>query len=342
MRPLFDTKGVPAVSAVINNAIGTSGYMTYTQLQELQTSGWEIAGHTMTHPDLRDKNEAELRTELGTSRQILADSGLVVKNLVYPSHYSNELVRRIAREYYRSARGGNQGLNPPVLDMYRLASVHSDPFSGAAEFETYVDQAAAQGGWVIFYLHATDSADSVIIGTVINYIKNKDIPIVTIDQALDLIENVYDGGDNAGISEGGIRGKLFADSLSSPAGCLTLQETTLDVRNSLYHQISLSSNTYQQTLNLGVVANTVGGYIALNSKYDYSYLFTPSSTGSAGINFRQDGSLEFWGNSGLTSGTDFLPTKHMTISNIGNITVSSHISQSGLPHLFLGCVCKVI
>ena len=80
--------------------------------------------------------------------------GVSVRNVVYPKNMSNELVRTIARKYYRSGRGGAYAVNTPDTDPYYLKSYsikHDLP-----GMERSIDRAYAGRSWIIFYQHEID------------------------------------------------------------------------------------------------------------------------------------------------------------------------------------------
>ncbi len=98
--------------------------------------------------------------------------------------------------------------------------------------------------------------------------------------------------------------------------------TSLDVYSSSFRQMTVrGGNNASQVLNFGTVANTVGSYISNNSYYHSSFNFTPGYTASSGMMFRQDGSIEFFADTGLTSDVDYNPSERMYISNTGNVGI---------------------
>jgi peptidoglycan/xylan/chitin deacetylase (PgdA/CDA1 family) len=50
--PLLAAAGMVATVYVISDRVGTAGYMTLAQLQELHAAGWDIANHTSDHTEL--------------------------------------------------------------------------------------------------------------------------------------------------------------------------------------------------------------------------------------------------------------------------------------------------
>lgn len=67
------------------------------EARELAALGMEVAAHTLTHPDLRSLDDAELRRQLTEPREELTDLlGAPVTTLAYPYGLSDERVRAAA------------------------------------------------------------------------------------------------------------------------------------------------------------------------------------------------------------------------------------------------------
>ncbi len=209
MKPVFDAQGEVACSALVTNFMNQAGNLTTAQALELQTAGWEILSHTVTHPDLTGLTEAELHTELGGSKTILEGLGFTVRNFVCPGGLDNVLVRRIERTYYRSARGGGIGVNQRMVETFHLVSRLADDHTLLTTYQSNVDTAETNERWLIFYIHDTDANDATTIGSLIDYIQGKGISIVTVNQALNLIGNYNDTGEGFALGEQGFRGKAY-------------------------------------------------------------------------------------------------------------------------------------
>jgi len=198
MKPVFDAQGEVACSAIITTKPGTGSYMTWNQIEELQAAGWEILGHTKTHVDLTTSSDAELIDELGGAKEDLEARGFIIKNFVNPYHATNENVRSFIKRYYRGARSrfiaDDHGINEPIIHTYKLFTASGTTLT-EEEMKDYIDEAEAENGWILFMLHQTDATLATKVGNVIDYIQGKGISIVTMDQALDLKENVFEMGD---------------------------------------------------------------------------------------------------------------------------------------------------
>jgi len=255
MKPVFDAQGEVACSAIWTDKIEGVGFLTAAQLLELQSAGWETLSHSKTHPHLTALSEAEIRGELEDSKNALEALGLTVNNFAYPFNQSNEIVRRITREYYRAARSGwadlAEAVNSSILNTYALYSVCADDHTTLATYETYVDSAESGNRWIIFYLHSTDADDVAMMNELIDYIQAKNISIVTMNQALDLIGNMIDIGDNFAVGEKGMRA-------TSP----TLVTPVLGVASAT--SLTVSSFVYREKLE-------GGGGLAQNEYIDSSF-----------------------------------------------------------------------
>src|SRR3990172_843649 len=94
-REIFKKQGVAASFAVVTDWINKKNYMTVSQLLELQSDGFEIMSHTVSHPDLNSLDAREIESELSVSKATLEGWGLRVNNLVYPYNKNSSLVREL-------------------------------------------------------------------------------------------------------------------------------------------------------------------------------------------------------------------------------------------------------
>jgi peptidoglycan/xylan/chitin deacetylase (PgdA/CDA1 family) len=153
-RGIFAEQGAVACSAITTDWINRPGYLTTEQIIGLRDAGWEIMSHTASHPKLTSLNEEQIDGEFARSKAVLAGMGVPVRNVVYPKNMNNELVRTIARKYYRSGRGGAYAVNTPDTDPYYLKSYSIK--HDLARMERSIDRAYAGRSWIIFYQHEID------------------------------------------------------------------------------------------------------------------------------------------------------------------------------------------
>ena len=159
-KKIFADQGAVACSAVTTDLISTPYHMTPGQIIALQDAGWEIMGHTVSHPNLNSLTTAQLEDELSRSKTLLENMGLTINSIVYPFNKNNEAVRSVVSKYYRSGRGGTNSFNAGDLDPYFLKSFtlkHELPL-----MEGYIDRAYQDKSWLILYTHEIDAKVKVM------------------------------------------------------------------------------------------------------------------------------------------------------------------------------------
>jgi peptidoglycan/xylan/chitin deacetylase (PgdA/CDA1 family) len=116
--------------------------MTWTQLRALAAEGFDVGGHTRTHPILSQIPPEQLQAELeGCKEQIEQRLGLPVRHFAYPNgwkeDYTPKVVEAVSRAGYRSAvtieAGGNTASTPP----FELRRIGADT-EGLAHFAQLV------------------------------------------------------------------------------------------------------------------------------------------------------------------------------------------------------------
>ncbi len=100
--------------------------MTWDELRLLRDAGWEIASHTHSHPKLTEVGDAELRTELVTSREICSrELGGDCRAIAYPYGFVDDRVARASRG--GRLRGGGDpspgSAGSPALAQVRGVSI---------------------------------------------------------------------------------------------------------------------------------------------------------------------------------------------------------------------------
>jgi peptidoglycan/xylan/chitin deacetylase (PgdA/CDA1 family) len=129
-RPMLDRLGWPGV---LNLEIAhlDSGELTPEQVAELVDSGWELASHTFTHPDLTETG-VDLAREIADSRAYLQDRfGVPVDFFCYPSGaYDAAVVSAVRRAGYLGATTTTEGLAAPGRP-YELKRIRVEPDDGA-------------------------------------------------------------------------------------------------------------------------------------------------------------------------------------------------------------------
>jgi peptidoglycan/xylan/chitin deacetylase (PgdA/CDA1 family) len=110
-EPILDKYGFKATFFEVCDWI-EAGYhdkdisITWQQIAALQQDGMDIESHTMTHPDLNHKSQADLNYEVGQSKQCLENHGFSPTIFAYPNGEGSDnpkVVNTVAK-YYDLAR----------------------------------------------------------------------------------------------------------------------------------------------------------------------------------------------------------------------------------------------
>jgi peptidoglycan/xylan/chitin deacetylase (PgdA/CDA1 family) len=130
--------------------IGTDGIL------ELHRSGHEIACHTFSHKRALELDAAAMAAEIETNRRYFCslDPSIKLENFAYP--YGQGSVSRKAQlgSMFRSSRAILPGVNHGTIDLQFLrASPLIGRYIDRDGIERAFDEAAATGGWLIFYGH---------------------------------------------------------------------------------------------------------------------------------------------------------------------------------------------
>lgn len=161
--PILASHGMQGTFFVSTGFLGSSGYMTWSQVSSLAAAGNEIGGHTLDHPDLTTLTGAQARQEICADRNALFQHGLGATDFAYPDGAFNPGVESIAQECgYNSARttswyGSGCG-NPctdaiPPRDPYATTIVAFGGSQTVAAIENNIMAAEAHGGWAQIVIH---------------------------------------------------------------------------------------------------------------------------------------------------------------------------------------------
>ncbi|WP_427018618.1 polysaccharide deacetylase family protein [Pseudarthrobacter sp. P1] len=181
----MNSKGLKGTFFTPSGYLNAPQYMTTAQALALQTAGNEIAGHTVTHPDLAQMGADEIKRQICNDRVNLANMGFRVTNFAYPFASSTAAVQQtVAACGYNSARGlGDlkskaaptltdlaEPLPVPAADlMFTKAPDEVDNTWSLADMQAVVTQAEPAGGWVQLTFHHFDSTTDPLTVTTANF-----------------------------------------------------------------------------------------------------------------------------------------------------------------------------
>ena len=190
------TKNVGTISP------GGAGYAPWSELERLKRDyPVDLINHTHNHEVLTTLSEQQLHDDFKTSTEILKSRGHTHDILVYPLGAENPLVRRVAREYFRSGIFTDGGYNVPPLEMFKVKRVSlmssDEPMEDLSVYKKHIDDTIAANGWLIFMTHSQFTFfDQAKVRALIEYANTKSIEWVHAKEGLDRIGNLIDIGDN--------------------------------------------------------------------------------------------------------------------------------------------------
>ncbi|MFD8523294.1 polysaccharide deacetylase family protein [Streptomyces capillispiralis] len=119
---------------------GLDTMLDWGQVRELADGGFEIGGHSHSHPQLDQLDDGTLRSELILCKEIVSDQlGTVPASFAYPYGYSSRRVREAVRETgYAQALAVGNGLARRAQGPYALRRVTVRRSTDTAEFERLV------------------------------------------------------------------------------------------------------------------------------------------------------------------------------------------------------------
>jgi peptidoglycan/xylan/chitin deacetylase (PgdA/CDA1 family) len=131
--PILKKYSNKATFFVFTGAIGKPHYLSWTELEEMVSSGNDVGSHSMTHPFLTQvADENKLRSEIADSKKIIEDRlGIIVDVFAYPfGQYNDEIVSLVKDAGYKAARGAARGIYHKREDLYKLRTIiSSDDFN---------------------------------------------------------------------------------------------------------------------------------------------------------------------------------------------------------------------
>lgn len=203
-KPIADSKGIKVTLGIVTDWVGTSGKLTVDQLHQLQNEGFEIASHSKTHVELKIQTISMIDAELKLSQDWLKANGFNgYKYFVYPFGNTDVNVKNAVRKYYDYAFDNSLNYNTMPIDNFRVQRVDAD-YATLSALQTSLDNAISDNGWLVLLSHTyrpdgdINSAATFSIAKMtqfIDYIQSKNVPIMTVSEALKYKGNIISAGE---------------------------------------------------------------------------------------------------------------------------------------------------
>jgi peptidoglycan/xylan/chitin deacetylase (PgdA/CDA1 family) len=198
-RPILDAAGYKGTFYIITGYFGKPAYVSKDQVLSLQADGQEIGAHTRHHPQLATiTDEAQLQSEILGSKQDLLAMGIKdVSTFAFPEGSFSPQAEQVVKDSgFLGARTTNPLLNDKNTDHYLLLRQRVEADTPWSDVKAAIDQATAQKKWLIIVFHRIDENGSVqstrheMLQQIVDYVKQKNIPVVTNEQGLKIIGNI--------------------------------------------------------------------------------------------------------------------------------------------------------
>ena len=138
--PHLRSRSWPGVLNLTVKNLTVSGGLSPFKVRTLIAAGWELASHTLTHPDLPSLGDAALAREVGDSRRVLRSRfGVPVDFFCYPAgRYDARVIRAVRRAGYLGATTTVEGLARPD-EPYELRRIRVSGGDGLDDFARKLD-----------------------------------------------------------------------------------------------------------------------------------------------------------------------------------------------------------
>jgi len=121
--------GWPGVLNLWTGRLGARGGLTTAQVRTLLAQGWELASHSLTHPDLTKVGATRLAREVSGSRSMLRRLfGVAVNFFCYPYGRTDAAATAaVRRAGYTGATTAHHGVAGPHTDRFALPRIGVGP-----------------------------------------------------------------------------------------------------------------------------------------------------------------------------------------------------------------------
>lgn len=193
--PVLQQYGMKGVLYANTGYHGKPGYMTWTQVQDIQNSyGWEVGGHSVTHPLMTEISAAQLETEVRQSYQDLVANGINPVSFATPfGDYNNNVVAQIAK-YYEAHRPfhDRQYSNDEPWNRYMIYLKSVEKSTTTAQVKTWIQEAKQNKSWLVLVFHsvvngaAQDEYDTPVaqLHEIAQYVQSNNMRVATVRDML--------------------------------------------------------------------------------------------------------------------------------------------------------------
>lgn len=181
--------GVRGTLYVCSAAIGATGNLTLSELQEMYADGWAIANHTNVHNDYRTSDAATVKYHTDVCTAWLETNGMprAARHFAYPFGYKTaHIVDGIKQAGMLTARTtpgtatSTKIFIPPVGDFWSMRCEALTKYETVDQFIADWKKAKRVGG--ILHMYGHNYSDFPVIDDMVKYISENRIRVFTIDE----------------------------------------------------------------------------------------------------------------------------------------------------------------
>ncbi len=229
--PLIKELDIPYTLACPPGKIGADLYMTQEQLLEMYNYGVTISCHTWAETNMDTLSKDQLEENLKKCVEKYREWGITdVNSYAYTQGKYSVDNMSIVKKYFDMGFLVDKGINTTPYESYYMRRVGLFPTDGSfslADAKAYVDKLLTSGGWLIFMTHCwTSTFKATELKELVNYIKEKSVPIVDVNEMIEKTGNVVDIGyykkDDLNTGKHYFiidsTGKVYTDQFSSNTG----------------------------------------------------------------------------------------------------------------------------
>jgi peptidoglycan/xylan/chitin deacetylase (PgdA/CDA1 family) len=124
--------------------------------RDLFLRGHEIGCHTFSHRKVGSLSNHAFAGDLDRNGAFLMDAGISRRptNFAFPYNAASPRIRQVLRQRYATCRAGGEAINRSTVDPWMLKAVEiRQPEDHALGLTRWIDDVAANPGWLIFFTH---------------------------------------------------------------------------------------------------------------------------------------------------------------------------------------------
>jgi len=183
---LLKKYNLPGTFYITLDCVDKQGFLTWDQIKEIDSMGFKIGSHTVSHPmDLKQLFEEDLFVEIQNSKDLIETAlGHPIESFAYPRGRADDRVKEaVARAGYLNARGtGKPGITtiedkyylPGTIHIFQRPEYEGKPIVQFAK--EVIDRVKTEGGYCNIFGHSFEIEKNNLWGIleeVLDYARKK-------------------------------------------------------------------------------------------------------------------------------------------------------------------------